>query len=122
MASNKGNIDIESGKKFETDHYDMITKEIDPNERTLCGHIDRSPRGMKGWQNPYGPAGAVEAKVADSAMAEKMSFVAGSGKPCGVEFDAKQFLAAHKEFAWQASELEDLKANPWIVVSAAGKQ
>jgi hypothetical protein len=121
MAENKGKIDIELGKRFETDHYDMITKEIDPNERTLCGHIDRSRRGMKGWQNPYGPAGAVEAKVSDSAMAEKLSFVAGQGKPCGVEFHAKEFLAAHKEFAWQAPELEDLKANPWIVVSAAAR-
>ena len=121
MAENKGKIDIETGKKFETDHYDVITKEIDPNERTICGHIDRSSRGLKGWQDPYGPAGAVEAKVADSAMAEKMSFVAGSGKPCGVEFNAKEFLKAHKEFAWQASELQDLKANPWIVVSAAAR-
>jgi hypothetical protein len=121
MAENKGKIDVEIGKKFETDHYDMITHEIDPNERTLCGHIDRSPRGMKGWQNPYGPAGAVEAKVADSTMAETLSFVAGAEKPCGVEFHAKEFLRAHKEFAWQAPELEDLKANPWITVSAAAR-
>ena len=118
MAEYKGRIDVEAGKKFETDHYDVITKEIDPNERTLCGHIDRSSRGMKGWQDPFGPAGSVEAKVADSAMAEKMSFVAGNGKPCGVPFHAARFLAAHKEYSWQKSELEDLKANPWIVVSA----
>ena len=118
MAENKGKIDVEAGKKFETDHYDMITKEIDPNERTLCGHIDRSSRGMKPWQGPYGPAGAAEAKVSDSAMAEKMSFTAGLGHPCGVEFHAKEFLKAHPEYAWQAGELQDLKANPWIVVSA----
>ena len=82
-----------------------------------CAVISISPAGgLKGWQNPYGPAGAVEAKVADSAMAEKMSFAAGAGHPCGVEFHAKDFLKAHKEYAWQAPELEDLKANPWIVV------
>ncbi len=119
MAENKGQIDVEAGKKFETDHYDMITKEIDPNERTLCGHIDRSSRGMKPWQGPYGPAGTAEAKVSDSAMAEKMSFTAGMGHPCGVEFHAKEFLKAHPEYAWQAGALEDLKANPWTVVSAA---
>ena len=28
MAENKGRIDVAAGKKFETDHYDMITKEI----------------------------------------------------------------------------------------------
>jgi len=118
MAEYKGRIDVEAAKKFETDHYDVITKEIDPNERTLCGHIDKSSRGLKGWQAPYGPAGAAEAKVADSAMAEKMSFIAGMGHPCGVEFHAKDFLKAHPEFAWQSSLLEDLKANAWTLVSA----
>lgn len=119
MAENKGRIDVDTGKKFETDHYDLITKEIDPNERTICGHIDKSSRGLKPWQDPYGPAGAVEAKVADAAMAEKMSFVAGAGHPCGVAFHAKEFLKAHPEYAWQAPLLEDLKVHPWTVVSAS---
>lgn len=119
MAEYKGRIDVEAGKKFETDHYDAITKEIDPNERTICGHIDKSSRGLKPWQDPYGPAGAVETKVADAAMAEKLSFAAGAGHPCGVEFHSAEFLKAHPEYAWQAPLLEDLKANPWIVVSAA---
>jgi hypothetical protein len=51
-------------------------------------------------------------------MAEKLSFVAGAGHPCGVAFDAKKHLKEHPEQAWQASELEDLKANAWTVVSA----
>ncbi len=119
MAENKGRIDVDTGKKFETDHYDVITKEIDPNERTICGHIDKSSRGMKPWQNPFGPAGVAEAKVADSAMAEKMSFVAGMGHPCGVEFHAAEFLKKHPEYAWQKALLEDMKANPWTVVAAA---
>jgi hypothetical protein len=118
MAEYKGKIDVEAGKRFETDHYDMITKEIDPNERTLCGHIDKSSRGLKGWQGPFAPAGAAEAKVADSAMAEKLSFAAGLGHPCGVAFNAKQHLKEHPEYAWQSSLLEDLKANAWTVVAA----
>ncbi len=119
MAENKGHIDVELGKKFETDHYDVLTKEIDPNERTICGHVDRSSRGLKGWQGPYGPAGTAEAKVADSAMAERMSFIAGMGHPCGVEFHATDFLKQHKEYAWQSGLLEDVKANSWTTVSAA---
>ncbi len=118
MAENKGRIDVDLGEKFETDHYDVITKEIDPNERTLCGHIDKSSRGMRPWQEPYGPAGAAEAKVADSAMAEKLSFAAGMGHPCGVEFHAAEFLQAHKQFDWQRGTLQDVKANPWVVISA----
>lgn len=118
MAQYKGKIDVDAGEKFETDHYDELTKEIDPNERTLCGHIDRSSRGAKPWQDPYGPAGAVEAKVADAAMAEKLSFVAGAGKPCGVGFDAKSFLQSHKEYAWQSECLRDLKTNAWTPFAA----
>jgi hypothetical protein len=119
MTENKGRIDVALGKKFETDHYDALTNKIDPNERTICGHIDKSSRGLKGWQDPYGPAGVAEAKVTDSAMAEKMSFVAGMGHPCGVEFHAAEFLKAHPEYAWQSGLLRDIKANPWIIVAAA---
>ncbi len=118
MSQYKGKVDVDAGKKFETDHYDALTKEIDPNERTICGHVDKSSRGMKGWQNPYGPAGAVEAKVADAGMVQRMEFVAGAGHPCGLEFHAAEFLKEHKEFAWQGPLLRDLKANPWSVVSA----
>ena len=118
MAENKGKIDVELGKKFETDHYDAITKEIDPNERTLCGHVDKSSRGMKNWQGPYGPAGAAETKVADSAMAERISFEAAMGHPCGVPFNATQFLKEHKEYSWQKGLLEDVKVNSWITISA----
>jgi hypothetical protein len=118
MEENKGKIDVEAGKRFETDHYDVITKENDPNERTLCGHIDKSSRGLPGWEGPFGAAGAAEAKVADSAMAEKLSFVAGQGHPCGVVFDAKKHLKEHPDQAWQAPLLEDVKANPWTVVTA----
>jgi len=121
MAENKGRIDIDAGKKFETDHYDVITHEYDPNERTICGHIDKSSRGLPGWQGPFGPAGTAEAKVADSTMAEHMSFVAGMGHPCGVKFDAKAFLKLHPEYAWQEPLLEDLKANAWTVVSASNR-
>ena len=119
MAEYKGRIDVAAGKKFETDHYDVITKEIDPSERTLCGHNDLSSRGLKGWVPPYAPAGVAEAKVADSNMAAKMSFVAGMGHPCGVPFHAAAHLKAHPEFAWQKPLLRDIDVNPWTTVSAA---
>jgi NAD(P)H-hydrate repair Nnr-like enzyme with NAD(P)H-hydrate epimerase domain len=68
---------------------------------------------------PYAPAGVAEAKVADSDMAEKMSFVAGMGHPCGVAFHAAEHLKAHPAFAWQKALLRDLDANPWTIVAAA---
>lgn len=119
MAEYKGRIDVAAGEKFETDHYDVITHEIDPNERTICGHIDKSSRGLPTWQGPYAPAGVAEAKVSDSDMASRLAFEAGMGHPCGVEFHAASHLKAHPEYDWQAPELQDLKANPWTVEQAA---
>jgi hypothetical protein len=116
MAEYKGRIDVAAGEKFETDHYDLITHEIDPNERTICGHVDKSSRGLPGWQGPYAPAGVAQAKVTDSDMALRMSFMAGMGHPCGVVFRAAEHLKAHPEYAWQSPELQDLNANAWTVV------
>jgi hypothetical protein len=122
MAENKGTIDIELAKKFETDHYDVITREIDPNERTLCGHIDRSSRGLPNWQSPFGPAGVAQVKVSDAAMAEKLQFVAGLGHPCGVKFEAAPFLKEHKEFGWQKKELHDVDDHGWATVGPIVQQ
>jgi hypothetical protein len=54
-------------------------------------------------------------------MAERMSFVAHAGHPCGEDFLAKPFLAAHPEYSWQAPILKDMKAGPWTVFSAGEK-
>src|ERR1035441_4853607 len=57
MAEYKGKIDVAAGQKFLADHYDSFEGRIDPDERTLCGHIDLSPRGVSSWWGPYGLAG-----------------------------------------------------------------
>ena len=71
MEQNKGKIDVAAGQRFLADHYDSFEGKVDPDERTLCGHIDLSPRGMGAWQAAYAPAGAVQNKVTDAAGAEK---------------------------------------------------
>ena len=67
MAENKGNIDVSAAQRFLADHYDVIEKKDDPDERTLDGHVDLSPRGYKGWADPYGAVGAVQNKVPTQA-------------------------------------------------------
>jgi len=113
MEENKGKIDVAAAERFLSDHYDTFDKKIAPNERTLCGHNDLSPRGLKPWQPPYGPAGAVQAKVADATLAERMSLVAAMGHSCGIHFKAAPHLRVHPEFAWQKRYLRDLLAHPW---------
>ena len=91
---------------------------MDPDERTLCGHIDLSPRGMGTWQGPYGPAGAVQNKVADAAAAERMALYAALGHACGMHFKAGEHLAKHPEFAWQKDMLRDMPSRPWTRFAA----
>jgi len=125
-----GQIDVEMAEKFLSDHDDTTDKVATgsnvfpkPNERSLCGHVDNSPRGVKEWGwDPYNPGGAVQGKAMDSAMAAKMSFVARAGHPCGADFLAKDFLEQHPEFSWQKPLLRDMKAGPWTVFTAGQKE
>jgi len=117
MADNKGKIDMAMAQKFMGDHYDSFAKKEGPSERTLCGHIDLSPRGSGTWQRPYGPAGAVQNKGADAAMIEKMALSASAGHCCGINFNAAEHLKRHPEFNWQAPLLRDMPSKPWTLFS-----
>lgn len=118
MQENKGKIDVAAAQKFLADHVDSLTGKSEPSERTLCGHVEASSRGMGAWQPPYGTAGAVQNKATNSLMAQKMTFTAAAGHACGRDFLAAQHLAEHPHLAWQKSELRDMKAYPWTQIAA----
>jgi Phospholipase B len=123
MKESKGKIDVTMAEQFLSDHADSFEKKDEPNERSLCGHVDSTPRGVKEWEwNPYNPGGAVQGKATDSAMAAKMSFVARAGHPCGEDFLAEPFLEQHPEYSWQKPLLHDMKAGPWTVFAAGEKE
>ena len=119
MAQHKGAIDVAAAESFLADHYDVRLGRIEPSERTLCGHVDLSPRGMGDWQTPFGPAGAVQNKVADASMALRMSFAAAAGHACGQSFDHERFLQEHPQYSWQEKYLRDMPSEPWTVFSSA---
>jgi hypothetical protein len=118
MAEHKGEIDLKLAQAFLGDHVDSFTGKTEPSERTLCGHIDLSARGSGSWMPPYGIAGAVQNKATDAALAARLAFTAAAGHACGMDFSAAHHLQAHPEFAWQASILRDMKAQPWTELSA----
>ena len=118
MQENQGKIDVAAAQRFLADHVDSFTGKNQPSERTLCGHVEMSPRGMGAWQPPYGTAGAVQNKATDSNLAAKMIFTAAAGHACGHDFLAAPHLAAHPELAWQKPELRDMKAYPWTQIAA----
>lgn len=114
LKENKGKIDVDVAEKMLGDHVDSYQKRPASNERTLCGHADSSPRGIEIWGwGPYFPGGAVQGKATDSTMTKEMKLVARAGHPCGEDFLAKPFLAAHPEYNWQTPYLHDMKAGPW---------
>jgi hypothetical protein len=117
MEENKGRIDVTAAKRFLADHFDIREGKEEPSERTLCGHVDCSPRGMGDWQPAYGTAGAVQNKVADASMAEHMSFEAAAGHACGQSFNAARYLQEHSEFSWEKDFLRDMPARPWTSFS-----
>ncbi len=119
MAEHKGKIDVAAAERFLADHYDTYQKKEEPNERTLCGHIDLSPRGAPGWEPPYGIAGTVQNKVSDASMAEHMSLVVAAGHACGISFSAARHLKAHPEFNWQKEYLHDMNSLPWTTFESA---
>jgi hypothetical protein len=118
MAENKGKIDLQSAQQFLGDHVDSFTGKTEASERTLCGHVELSPRGMGSWQTPYGTAGAVQNKATDTSMAARMEFTAAAGHACGMDFIAAKHLQQHPEMAWEKPALRDMRAYPWTTISA----
>ncbi|MBI4876305.1 MAG: peptidase C45 [Acidobacteria bacterium] len=113
MAEHKGRIDVAAGQRFLSDHYDTFQNKVEPNERTLCGHVDLSPRGLGRWQPPFGMAGTVQAKVADAAMVERLSLTACMGHPCGLHFRAADHLRRYPRFNASKPYLRNLPSRGW---------
>jgi len=118
MEQYKGKIDVAAGQKFLADHVDTYEGKVDPDERSLCGHVDLSPRGMPTWQPPYAPVGAVQNKVTDAAGAEKMTLTAALGHSCGLHYKAAEHLAKHPEYDWYKSVLGDMPSRAWTKFTA----
>jgi hypothetical protein len=119
LSENKGHIDVDLAKQMLSDHVDTFEKKNVANERVLCGHVDTSERGVVIWRwPPFYPGGAVQGKATDSTLAEEMRLVARIGHPCGEDFLAKPFLAAHPDYTWQEPYLRDMKAGPWTTFTA----
>jgi hypothetical protein len=114
MAQYKGQIDVQLGEQFLADHVDSYTHQQGADQRTLCGHVDRSKEGIPQWDSgPYNADGAVQGKVTSSDLVAKMAMIAHAGHPCGEDFLARPFLAAHPEYSWMAPILRDMKSGPW---------
>jgi len=123
MADSKGRIDIDLAEQFMADHDDSFTGKNEADQRSLCGHVDKVKAGVPEFDwPPYYPGGAVTGKVADSDLAAKLSLIAHAGHPCGEDFLATPFLAAHPEYNYLKPILKDMRSGPWATFVAGEKQ
>lgn len=122
MSASKGRIDVTMAEEFLASHDDSYTGKVNADERSLCGHVDSSKRGTPEWDwGPYYPGGAVTGKVTDSDLAARLSLIARAGHPCGDDFIAAPFLAAHPQYDYLKPVLKDMKAGPWTTFTAGEK-
>jgi hypothetical protein len=123
MSDAKGRIDIELAQQFLADHADSYTGKVEADQRSLCGHVDTAREGTPEWDwGPYYPGGAVTGKVTSASLAENMSLVAHAGHPCGDDFLAAPFLAAHPEYGYLKPVLKDMPSGPWTKFAAGEKK
>jgi len=122
VAQHKGAIDSDLVRQMESDPYDSFEKKQGPNERSLCGLVDRSPRGIPEWDwGKFFPGGTVQAKAVDGHMADKMQIWAAMGHPCAEDFVAEKFITEHPEYSWMRGILRDMKTYPWAIFTAGAR-
>jgi hypothetical protein len=125
MQQYKGQIDVELAERFLGDHHDSYLHKEAADQRSLCGHWeladDVEKQGNSDMWGPHYPAGAVQGKVTDSDLAVKMAMMAHAGHPCGEDFLARPYLAAHPDYSWMAPILRDMKSGPWTQFQSGEK-
>lgn len=118
MKAKSGTIDVEDAKKFLADHRDTSLNEDKASRGTICGHVETDQRGWPEWNcGPYYPFGTTDGIVTTSNLTQKGEFWAHWGKPCGTDFIAQKFFAAHPEYRQLAPSTNDIISHPWTLFS-----
>lgn len=124
MRKYKGKIDVDIGKKILADHYDVYLKKINPCSRTVDSHYELDNRAFMSQSDrpkPFQPRGAVDGKVIDSSIAEKMQFWARWGNSSGMPFNVNKFCDKHIIWEYLRPYLDNRPSQPWILFSFNSK-
>jgi hypothetical protein len=115
MKIYQGRINIDLAKEMLADHYDAYLGRDYPGPRSICGHNELADGIICPLSSrvPFFPSGALDGKVVDKKMAEKLSFLARWGSSCGRPFQAEQFLAEHPQYEWLRGFMDDRPARNW---------
>jgi hypothetical protein len=115
----RGRIDAAVVKRILADHFDNHLGKTAANSRTICkhGYADDGHSGSDGSGSasaPFKPVGAYDAKVADSALIRRMSFLVHWGPPCGTPFIVREYMKKHPEWKDWAEHLADFPRRGWV--------
>ena len=110
----RGRIDTGIMKRILADHYDNHLGKTAANTRTVCKHGYNDSDSSTA--TPFKPVGAYDTKIADSALAKRMSFLAHWGPPCGTAFSVKEHMKKHPEWKDWAEYLVDFPRRGWVNV------
>ena len=110
-------------QKFLGDHFDSYEKKEDADERTLCGHVENSPRGVQVWDASALLTRRCRARQSHRQLAGSFhELLRASWPSLRDDFIADDFLNKHPDFDWQKPVLTDMKAGPWTFFKPADKQ
>lgn len=114
----RGRIDTAIVKRILADHFDNHLGKTAANSRTICKHAyaddGGSGSGSGSASAPFKPVGAYDAKVADSALIRRMSFLAHLGPPCGTPFLVREHMKKHPEWKDWEEYLVDFPRRGWV--------
>lgn len=109
-----GKINISIAKQIMGEHYDVYMKNNIKGVRGICKHLESSIEHCK--RRPYYPFGTTDAKVVDTEMAKKNSFMGRFGSGCGRVFSIKRHIREHPEYKEWEGKIEDFKNEKWVKI------
>ncbi|WP_257263931.1 phospholipase B family protein, partial [Endozoicomonas sp. ONNA2] len=118
MHAYDGKITVETGQRMLADDYDVYLNRHDASSRNICAEYDKDPQPFVSdpravWNVPFQPAGSVDGKIANSEHIRKLTIIARFGRANGRPFDARAFVSAHQQWAWETDYLSDRPSQPW---------
>ena len=105
MAKNKGKIDVEMAKQFESDTFNTETGQNDGQGSAICGK-----------SFPYD--GAINAKVTSTDLAANMQLWARMGIPDGTGFAPADFVKQFNITGPRAALWPNMPSEPWALFKA----
>ena len=107
----KGNINVENAKDIIADHYDTNTRRQDLNTRGICRHSEFDACSKTQPNYMYG---SIDAKVVNTEMAKRFSFMARFGSGCGRRFSINAHVDQNPEYKEWRQVVDDFPAFDWV--------